>query len=229
MRDSRLPFLVGLALLGWACVPRNAAPVGAPIPDAGAAATDLIAATALDDRSQITFAWTLDESGSRVRGRGVLRVQPSELLRLDLFGPRNESYLAAAMRGDEVRLPVGARTEDVAIPSASLLWAGLGVVRPPTGATLDAATTTDDATILRYAGPNGDSYEYRVTSDPVARLTQLQRLGPRGPIETVRVERGDGGTITRATYRDWSAFRDLTLVIESIEAVDPFPESIWTP
>lgn len=212
-----------------ACAAGSAAPAGEPLPDPAAAAAEVIEQTAPTARRRITFAWSLDESGSRVRGRGVVRLDPPERLRLDLFGPRNETVLAAALVGSEARLPAGAPA-DAPIPSPALLWAGLGAVRPPADATLASASTSDGETILRWQTGAGEVYEYVVAPGPGGpRLRQLQRLGSRGPLETVGVEWSDGGEVTRATYRDWSAFRDLTLDIEESVAAEPFPAEIWTP
>jgi hypothetical protein len=222
-----LPALL-LAATAAACAAGTAAPEGTPVPDPGASARELVAATEPTRMAQVNFGWTLDESGSRVRGRGVVRLQPPDRLRLDLFGPRNESVLAAALVGDEARLPAGARPT-VAIPSPALLWAGLGAIRPPRDAALATATTTGEATILRYQTPSGEVYEYQVLQGAEPRLQQLQRLGSRGPLETVSLERGDSGEISRARYRDWAAYRDLTLDIESTVDAEGFPEEIWTP
>ena len=220
------PALLGLAMAAMvaACTPGAAAPVADPTGTAAALATATVPAEA----SQIHFNWTLDEAGSRVRGRGVVRLAPPDRLRLDLFGPRNETVLAAALVGDEARLPRGAQP-GVAIPSPSLLWAGLGVVRPPAGATLETATEGDGVSTLRYRSAAGELYEYSVTSAQPPRLQQLQRSGERGPLETVSLERDAAGGIARARYRDWSAFRDLTLDIDSIAPAAAFPDAIWTP
>ncbi len=219
---------LAVALAASGCLAGSVAPEGEPVPDPAGTASELSSATVPSERRQITFTWTLQESGSRVRGRGVVRLQPPDHLRLDLFGPRNESYLSAALVGDEARLPAGAR-DDVPIPSPALLWAGIGVIRPPRGATLQRASTTSDATILRYADPGGDVYEYMVTPAPVARLQRLQRVGSRGPLETVSLDWSEAGEVSRATYRDWSEFRDLILDIERSEAAPEFPETIWSP
>src|SRR5690606_21682665 len=110
---------MAVAVMTAACAGGSAAPAGEPLPDPGAAAAELTAATIPSERRQINFDWTLEQAGSRVRGRGVVRLQPPDRLRLDLFGPRNETYLAAALVGYEARLPPGTRT-DVAIPSPAL-------------------------------------------------------------------------------------------------------------
>lgn len=217
-----------LALATAACAAGNAAPAGEPLPDPAGAAALAIESTTPDARRRITFGWTLDESGSRVRGRGVVRLDPPDRLRLDLFGPRNETVLAAALVGNEARLPAGAPA-DTPIPSPALLWAGLGAVRPPPDATLASASTADGETILRWEA-GGEVYEYLLgPAEDEHRLRRLQRLGSRGPLETVGVEWTAEGEISRATYRDWSAFRDLTLEIEESVPADPFPPEIWTP
>lgn len=219
--------MAAAALAG--CAAGSAAPAGEPLPDPAAAAAEVIGQTAPEARRRITFAWSLDESGSRVRGRGVVRLDPPERLRLDLFGPRNETVLAAALVGSDARLPAGAPA-NAPIPSPALLWAGLGAVRPPAGATLASASTADGETILRWETGAGEVYEYVVAPGPDGpRLRRLQRLGARGPLETVGVEWSEAGEVARATYRDWSAFRDLTLEIEESVPADAFPAEIWTP
>lgn len=219
---------MAVAVMTAACAGGSAAPAGEPLPDPGAAAAEITAATVPTERRQINFDWTLDEAGSRVRGRGVVRLQSPDRLRLDLFGPRNETYLAAALVGYDARLPPGTRT-DVAIPSPALLWAGLGTVRPPQNATLRDAASTGAGTVLRYSAGADEIYEYTVSVGGEIRLQQLQRLGSRGPVETVRLDWSDTGELRRATYRDWSAYRDLTLDIQSSVAAEPFPDAIWTP
>lgn len=220
-----LPFLLVLAS---GCAARAAAAPGEPVPDPAGTAEALTAATTPTERRQVTFGWTLEEAGSRVRGRGVVRLQPPDRLRLDLFGPRNETYLAAALVGDEAKLPPAARS-DVVIPSPALLWAGLGVIRPPRNSTLQAATASGEVTVLRYRADDGEVYEYSVANAPAPRLEQLQRIGSRGPLETVRLAWSEAGELSRANYRDWSAFRDLRLEIESNVAAEEFPEVIWSP
>lgn len=226
---TRLSIIALAAFLsGCAAAGGSTAPAGDPVPDPTGAAAEVVELTTPLERRQITFQWTLDESGSRVRGRGVVRLEPPERLRLDLFGPRNETVLAAALVGSEARLPAGARS-DLPIPSPALLWAGLGVVHPPSSATLRSAETVDDALVLRYDGANEERFEYTVTTSPQPRLQQLQRVGPRGPLETVRLTWTEEGAIERASYRDWSAYRDLTLDVQENVAAQQFPSSIWSP
>jgi hypothetical protein len=216
-----------LALSG--CVPRAGAPAGIPAADPAALATSLTQATLPTRSQQITFNWTLNEQGSRVSGKGVVRATPDRV-RLDLFGARNERYLSAALVGEEFRFPGGGAPQGVPLPSPALLWGALGVVRPPASAELLDATTADSASVLRYRTADGDIFQYRVyTSAPTPRLAQLERVSGSSVIESVRLDRSPTGALVRARYRDWNAYRDLTLEVENSKDVASFPEETWNP
>lgn len=192
-------------------------------------ATELVAASIPAQPRQLGFAWSLNESGSRLSGKGAVRYAAPERIRLDLFGPRNETYLAAALVGEQFRLP-GAMPPAVALPSPALLWGALGVIRPPTGTTLTEALATDSTASLRYRAASGEVFLYRTARVAGAtRLAQLERIGSSGVLESVRLEFGPAGEHLRTRYRDWTAFRDLSLDLESSRDVASFPESIWTP
>jgi hypothetical protein len=204
-------------------------PAGSPVPDPGAFAAELQRATTPSVPRQASFDWTLDEAGSRVRGRGVVRFEAPERQRLDLFGPRGETYLAAALVGEEFRVPP-AVAQGFDLPSPALLWAVLGVIRPPAGAPLLSATTEGETAVLRYELTGGEQLEYRAThSAGRTSLTQVERRGRRGTLETLRLEYGEQGQLARARYRDWSAYRDLVFETESIRDVASFPDDIWRP
>jgi hypothetical protein len=225
---ARCAALLALGLAAPACTAAAAAsapPAGAPAPDPGPVAAELQRATQLPSPRQIAFAWELDEAGAKLRGRGVLRAQPADRLRLDLFGPRGETYLAAALVGEEARIPP-AVAERFPLPSPALLWGALGVVRPPAGATLLGASRDGDATTVRYQLGDGTTLEFRSRN---GRLDTLRRLERGGVRESVQLSWADGGTLRRTEYRDWAAYRTLTLTPESSTDVASFPEETWSP
>jgi hypothetical protein len=45
----------------------------------------------------------------------------------------------------------------------------------------------------------------------------------------VDLERAADGTVRQARYRDWPAFRTLTLSLESTSDVPAFSDDIWSP
>jgi len=206
------------------------APVGVPVPDPAAFAASVRDATIPETPRQLSFRWTLDEQGSRVSGRGVVRSVAPERIRLDLFGERGDTYLIAALVGDEYRLPPEA-VNAVTLPSPTLLWAALGVLQSPAGSTLLSATASDELAELRYSGSQDEVYAYTFSrSGDSFALTRLERAGARGVVETVSVEYASGSADpARISYRDWTAFRDLNLSIDEVRGVASFPTGIWRP
>src|SRR5690606_35671031 len=109
---------------------------------------------------------------------------------------------------------------------------------PPRGGVLQSATREGAEVELRYTSPAGETFVYHfLSADPPAaepgkqtyRLLRLERAGNQGVIETVTIEPGDGGSPATTRYRDWSAYRDLTLRFEAVREVTGFPPDIWTP
>jgi len=230
MHMSRMRFsFLFLAVLAGCATGGLAEPAGRAVPDPSAFERQLRLATLPGTPQQVNFAWSLDEGGSRVRGRGVVRHEAPQRIRLDLFGPRGETYLMAALVGEEYRLPSEA-TGAVALPSPSLLWAALGVLEPPVGASLSAATEAESRAELRYDTSNQEIFAFTfVIESGEFRLSRIERAGRQGVIETVQVERAPDGSIARTRYRDWAGFRDLTLEVETVRIADPFPPNIWRP
>jgi hypothetical protein len=204
------------------------APAGSPVADPDAAAAELQTATRPGAPLQVTFAWSLDEAGSRLRGRGVARLEAPERIRLDLFGPRGETYLAAALVGDTFHLPAAVPAEQVVLPPPALLWAAVGVVRPSTDSRLLDAATANGQLVLRYSERNGETVEYVADMEPL-RLVRATRDAPGAQRETLILGFGADGELSTARYRNLGAYRELVLEIEAMDEVSPFPSSIWRP
>lgn len=226
----RVAFVWVLFVMGACAGAQVGQQTGTPVPDPFAFVQEVRTGTIPPTPQQITFGWNLDEAGSRVSGRGVVRVEAPERIRLDLFGPRGETYLAAALVDGEYRFPAAA-PPPVELPSSSLLWAAMGVFQPPAGATLTGATTEGPTADVRYEAAGGELFVFSLQAgeDGTYRLARLERAGSRGVLETVSLESGPDGSISVARYRDWTAFRDLVLTVESAREENPFPISIWRP
>lgn len=219
-----------VTVLGVACSPGMPAPAGAPVADPAATAEAIRLALLPESPGRIAFDWELREQGSRLSGKGVARYEAPTRLRLDLFGPRGETYLAAGLVGDEVSAPAPA-LERFTLPSTTLLWAALGVLRPPTDAPL-VSVHSDSAgrTVLRYGRADAQVLEVHV--DSLAgrpRIVRADLRGRSGVLESVELSHGASRVPTEARYRNWSAFRDLTLRVESARDVEVFPPEIFTP
>src|SRR5688572_22908702 len=127
-------------------------PAASETPPNPQVAQAVVDSTALRQPLHIVFAWNFSEENARFSGQGSTRVQPPHHARLDLFGPRGETYLAAAAVGDSLRLPpaLPAALRSV-VPPVALLWSALGVLRAPEGAQLDLTHQSGDTTVVGYA------------------------------------------------------------------------------
>jgi len=187
----------------------------------------LVEATAVSAPMHVTFDWSLRDREARFNGAGAARVQPPYRGRLDLFGPRGELYLVAAIDGNNMELPVGAERD--ALPPPALLWAALGVLYPPDGARLTGTSTSgssagEQETRLEYQ-LGDERWRFRLVGD-MLRSAEWQN-GSDGR-RTVELE----GTVSpglpqRARYRDWIAFRELELNIRTAEPTDAFSDDVF--
>ena len=180
-----------------------------------------IAATAPEQPVRAVFEWSLRDDDARFSGDGVARIAPTYRVRLDLFGPRGEGYLSAALVGQELRLPPGAG--EVPLPPPALMWAALGVVAPPDGAVLVATTVKEDRTELFYETGDG-RLRYTLRT---GRLQEVVWEGEQGR-QDVELQ-GTGVVPDRAQFRDWRRYTELTLILEQVEEVDEYPPEIWDP
>jgi hypothetical protein len=172
----------------------------------------------------IVFDWEAREREARFTGQGAARVQAPDLARLDLFGPRGESYLSAAVVDGEVRLPPS--TETTLIPPPALLWSALGIFQPPAGAELTATVREGDRLRLEYRGES-DRWKFEFAAE---RLRRVEWNGPSGARKTVELKGEGAFNLPReAVYRDWNAFTELKMKLGQVEEVDSFPPDIWLP
>ena len=207
------------------------APAAVQTPDAGPPqpqlARQLMESSALDRPLRLVFSWNYTEENARFSGRGATRVEPPYKARLDLFGPRGETYLAAAAVGDSLRLPpnMAGGLRNV-VPPVALLWSALGVLRAPEGANLTGTTQRGDTLILGYTR-NDERWSFRAVR---GRLQYAEWNGPNSGRRTVEL-RGTGALDLPAVavYRDWAAFRELTLTLEQANEAASFPADIWYP
>lgn len=178
--------------------------------------------TAPATATRTVFDWNLEEGEARFRGEGVARVAHPYRARLDLFGPRGESYLRAVLLDRTLELPSG--IAGAPLPPPGLLWSVLGVFREPSGAQLQATETRGDTLDLLYTRDD-ERWSFRLVDDLV-RFAEWRAAGNEQRTVEIR-EIGESGRPTVVVYRDWSAFRQLTIAAEETEDVASFPAETW--
>lgn len=218
------------AACGHASAPGQPVPVtgvsAAAAPDTAGLVARAVQATAPRRALRLVFSWSLQERDGRFSGQGVARVDERYRARLDLFGPRGEGYVSAAVVGEELRVPPSFQQQAGVVPAPALLWSALGVLRPPADARLTRIARSGDQATLEYA--RGDEHwRFTLVGDRV-RGAELDR--PRGGRQTVEL-RGEGplGLPKTAVYRDYAAFRELTLTLDRANEAESFPPDTWSP
>jgi hypothetical protein len=224
MRRPRLIRRGASALLTLALLP-SCAPAIAQTdqpPDA-ALAEQAAARTAPATPYQIVFDWTLRERDARFTGQGSARIMAPYRARLDLFGPRGETYMAAALIGTDLRLAAAADAAGE-LPPSELLWTVLGVFHPPHHATLLSTVLNGETLRLEY-GAGNERWRYRFAD---GRLVHAEWEAGRASRRTVEL-RGVAslGVPREAVYRDWAEFRELTLTLREVHGTDGFPADIF--
>lgn len=208
------------------CAPRGPAVV-APVADPEGAADELEQETRLDEAIRIEFQWRLNEDRQRHRGIGLARIEPPYRARLDLWTDDLETVTTAVLIDGELRLPPGSR--DDILPPIDLMWGVLGVFRPHDVLQLGADRLEGDAMRLRYTYEGRDDSELRYeVAEGLVRSVELLEDGH--VVQRVQVETGEGDRYpVEATYRNLTAFRELTIQRDSLRRETTFDPSIWDP
>jgi len=213
------------ASTGGPAGPPTAALEDARSVDAAGVAAAATVANQIPGTAQLSFEWSLREPNLNVKGEGVVRVQPPDRVRLDLFLGEGSSVLAVALVGDDLRVPRGAPRG--VIPSAPLLWASFGVFRPGPSSVVLGAEEDGDRIRIRYRLPDQSEIHYLLSED---RVVGVKMIIDGDLVHEIDLEVPDLTQLPRAsTYRNHPSFRELKISVSEVEEMAGFPERIWSP
>jgi hypothetical protein len=217
-RAGLTPF--ALAALLAACASAPPPPGQQQVVDTAAEAR-VAEATTPTRRLHVLFDWSVDDPSIKMSGKGALRLDRAARGRVDLFGPRGETIMAAIVENDQMRI-VPAFAANM-LPPASLMWSVLGVFRRPTDAPLTRTAVDNGALILDYSR-DGTLWRFRFT-DNVMRSTEWTSGNGR---RTVELSGSAGLGVPRSVhYRDWTEFRELKLEVTNVEETQGFEPDVW--
>jgi hypothetical protein len=115
----------------------------------------------------IRFRWKYRDRDKGYAGRGTVRIAPPDSLRLDYAGPFNWGAGAAVVVGDSTVWADPEQNFRSLVPAVRMLWAGLGIARPPApGAAVFGARTEgadSGVRIWRFVQAE-DTLTYRVAT-----------------------------------------------------------------
>ena len=220
MRIARLIILTALA----ACAPKAVPPAQV---DPNIEQT-VLAATALKTTARLVFNWSMSDRDVRFSGEGAVRVQAPDRARLDMFGPRGETLLAAAIVNNDLRIPPGPLAElaKKMLPAPDLMWAWMGVVKRPPNSELVNARRDGATTVLEYR-LGEERWIFTLQEN---RLQRAEWQGPQAGRQTVEIKNYHArGVPSQIAYRDWREFREMNIELSQVHDAESFPADTWLP
>lgn len=158
-----------LAAVPVACA-GSAASSGPPLGNPVEAAARTRDAGGPDRPYRVRLTWEYTDERGPVSGDGVLRYNPSDSLRLDLFGPGGGS-MSVALAGTGLR-SVG-QIRDVRMPPPAFLYASAGIFRPG-GGDPERGYRSDGSEVLVYPAASGGELRFHVRGERIRRVEEVR-------------------------------------------------------
>jgi len=215
-----------------------------PLPLAPVARDSAVAwagATVPAHRTAIRFRWRYQDDQRRWGGRGQARIAPPDSLRFDYVGTLGLGVGAAAMVGDTVVWADPEKNFRSLVPAVRMLWAGLGIVRPPApDATLfgervqgagaagggGGGGAADSAVRLWRFVQGEDTLDYRESTGSARVLEAEWRQ--RGKVLARSRTQCDGHTMPASARIDFPEGRArFELTVVAVDTVAAFDPAIW--
>lgn len=222
MRGAPAAIGAGLLAVLTGCAGAGASD-GPPLGNPAETATAAREAGGPDAPHRLEISWEYTDERGPVSGDGVLRYNPSDSLRLDLFGPGGGS-MSVALAGSGLRT-VG-QIEDVQIPPPAFLYASAGIFRPGSPAP-ERGYRSGEADVLVYPSEGGGELRFHVED---GRLRRVEEVRDGRVLRGARLEWGDGASVwpSSAEYRDRTEGSRARWTIEDVRVADgPFPPDIF--
>jgi hypothetical protein len=166
--------------------------------------------------------WRYEDGDRAVSGRGAVRLAPPDSLRLDVA----VSVLGRAtlvLAGDSA----WAQPEDMVsqvLPSRSIVWGMMGIVRPPGADTRIEVGQAADRRLYRLTAPDGVATTLEISGDALLGATQ-ERGGRQ--IGRLVLARDAAGALVRAEATDVEHGSRFAVDVDRREASEAFPSEIW--
>ncbi|HKW40238.1 MAG TPA: hypothetical protein VJN39_03220 [Gemmatimonadales bacterium] len=239
MRLQRLPLdrrialsYIGACVALLACRPRLTALVPQPLPPVDRdSAVDWTRATLPLHTTAIRFRWKYQDREKRWGGRGQARIAPPDSLRFDYVGPLGLGAGAAAVVADSTIWADPEKNFRSLVPAVRMLWAGLGIARPPAaaaavfGAGGGGGAADSSVRIWRFV-QGDDTLDYRETRGESRVLEAEWRR--EGRIQARSRTQLDGHRMpatARIDFPEGPARFELTVV--SVDTAAIFDPAIW--
>ncbi len=232
MRRQRVPLDPRVALLYiGACValagcPARLAPL-VPLPLGPADRDSAVAwarATLPVHHTAIRFRWKYQDREKRWGGRGQARLAPPDSLRFDYVGPLGLGAGAAAVVADSTIWADPEKNFRSLVPAVRMLWAGLGIARPPGVDARVFGHADSSARIWRFV-QGDDTLDYRETWRGARVLEAEWRRGKVLARSRTQFDVHQMPATARIDFPEGPARFELTVV--SVDTAAVFDAAIW--
>jgi hypothetical protein len=179
----------------------------------------------------IRFRWRYADGRAQYAGRGSARIAPPDSLRFDYAGPFGLGSGAAVVIGDSVRWADPETNFRSLVPAIPMLWASLGMVRPPAGSAAVSGQVESDGkaprSLWRFARVDeGDTLEYVVTAGARRVLEAEWRRGSAVLARSRTVLDAQTRPLgARVDFPEASARFELTVV--GVDTAAVIPPALW--
>lgn len=213
---------VALAAAVAGCAGAGAAS-GPPLSNPAEVAASMRDAGGPDAPHRLEIAWEYTDERGPVSGDGVVRYNPDDSLRLDLFGPGGGSMSVALT---ESGLRSEGQIREVRVPPPPFLYASAGIFRPgPTAP--ERGYRSGEARVLVYAAGEGGEMRFHLEDD---RLVRVAEVRDGRVLREAVLEWSDGASSwpSSAEYRDRTEDSRARWTIEEVSVADGrFPSDIY--
>ena len=175
----------------------------------------------------IRFRWKYQDDDKHWGGRGQARMAPPDSLRFDYVGPLGFGAGAAAVVGDSTIWADPEKNFRSLVPAVRMLWAGLGVVRPPRmDATVFRAGGLDSSVQIWRFVQDEDTLDYRQTrSSPGVLEAEWRQQGKVLARSRTQFDVHGMPASARIDFPEGRARFELTVV--SVDTTAVFDAAIW--
>ena len=173
----------------------------------------------------IRFRFLFQDKRRHWGGRGTARVAPPDSLRFDYVGPLGLGAGAAVVVGDSTVWADPEENFRSLVPGIPMLWAALGIVRPPASDARVESGGVAPRTIWRFVH-GGDTLDY-VASDGAMRILEAEWRREGKVLARSRTE-FDGRALpakARVDFPEAPARFDLTVV--AVDTAAAFAPALW--
>jgi hypothetical protein len=181
----------------------------------------------------VRFRWRYQDERVKYAGRGSARIAPPDSMRFDYAGPLNLGSGAAVVIGDSVAWADPEKDFRSLVPAIPMLWAALGMVRPPAeAATVFGTELVDSLTqrrrvVWRFAQVE-DTLDYVVTDSAGKRSlleAEWRRRGKLVARSRSTLDSLQRPASARVDFPEAPARFELTVGVVDTAAV--IPSNLW--